>query len=124
MRQDDTLHVSLVLPHGPKAPHETRFPEPIEAHDGFISLPPFDSVLIPDPELVDGEVEVDWDQLITAKKRNEAEDKARHNQMAGAARIYLRDTDWYVTRQIETGADIPEDMAQKRRVARTVAGGF
>lgn len=35
-----------------------------------------------------------------------------------AARAYLRETDWYVVRQAETGAPIPMDVAMKRRAAR------
>ena len=35
-----------------------------------------------------------------------------------AARKYLADTDWYVTRKAETGKAIPDDIATKRQEAR------
>ena len=31
---------------------------------------------------------------------------------------YLKQTDWYVTRNAETGAEIPEDVLEKRAQAR------
>jgi hypothetical protein len=31
---------------------------------------------------------------------------------------YLKDSDWYVTRQAETGKPIPEDILTKRQAAR------
>jgi hypothetical protein len=35
-----------------------------------------------------------------------------------AARKYLAETDWYVTRKAETGKAIPDDIATKRQEAR------
>lgn len=37
------------------------------------------------------------------------------------AKQYLKKTDWYVTRQAETGAPIPDDISQKRTEARQTA---
>ncbi|WLH32685.1 hypothetical protein [Pseudomonas canadensis] len=37
---------------------------------------------------------------------------------AEEARRYLRDTDWYVLRQIETGQAIPDDIKSGRKAAR------
>lgn len=34
------------------------------------------------------------------------------------ARAYLTKTDWYVTRKLETGAEIPADIAKARQTAR------
>lgn len=40
------IHLTLVLPHGANAPHETRFPaafaEPMTVHSGPVPLPPYD----------------------------------------------------------------------------------
>ena len=36
------LHLTLILPHGANAPHETRFPDPIDAADGPIALPAYE----------------------------------------------------------------------------------
>lgn len=36
------LRLTLILPHGANAPHETRFPEPIDATDGPIALPAYE----------------------------------------------------------------------------------
>lgn len=42
-RIDGVLHLAILLPHGANAPHETRFPEPIEVtEDGVITLPLYD----------------------------------------------------------------------------------
>lgn len=40
-----------------------------------------------------------------------------------SARIYLKNTDWYVTRKTETGKAIPSDIATKRAQARIDADG-
>jgi len=37
------LTVPLILPHGARAPHATRFPAPIEAGDGPVDLPLFET---------------------------------------------------------------------------------
>lgn len=40
-RSGGRLRVPLILPHGPRAPRETLFPEPIEVtQDGPVALPP------------------------------------------------------------------------------------
>lgn len=42
-RLDGEIHLTLILPHGPNAPEETRFPEPIHVtDDGPVALPPYD----------------------------------------------------------------------------------
>lgn len=39
----DGWEITIVLPHGSDAPHETRFPEPIEVtEDGVVNLPPYE----------------------------------------------------------------------------------
>lgn len=39
-RIDGTLHITLILPHGPDASEEARFPDPIEnPGDGEVELP-------------------------------------------------------------------------------------
>jgi hypothetical protein len=43
-RIDGRLHLTLVLPHGPNAPPETRFPASLDlTADGPVELPPFDA---------------------------------------------------------------------------------
>lgn len=43
-RVDGELHFTLRFPHGPNAPHSTRFPEPIVVtEDGSVELPLYDS---------------------------------------------------------------------------------
>lgn len=48
------IHLTLLLPHGPAAPYETRFPtaftEALTVSDGLVPLPPYDSEL-EQPEL-------------------------------------------------------------------------
>ena len=44
LRRDGALHIGLVLPHGPDAPEETRFPMAITmVADGPVPLPPHTS---------------------------------------------------------------------------------
>ena len=35
-----------------------------------------------------------------------------------SARAYLRDTDWYVIRNIETGARVPNEVVERRAAER------
>lgn len=42
-RIDGEICLTLILPHGAKAPIETRFPEPIIATAGEVTLPLFDA---------------------------------------------------------------------------------
>jgi hypothetical protein len=52
-RIDGELHLRLILPHGSRAPGETRFPAPVTVTaDGPVPLPPFD---LTDPEPCDAE---------------------------------------------------------------------
>lgn len=41
-------------------------------------------------------------------------------QQKTEARQYLNDTDWYVTRKMETGIEIPEEVTIKRAEARAL----
>lgn len=42
-RIDGELHLALVMPHGARAPEETRFPAPLTVTtDGPVTLPPYD----------------------------------------------------------------------------------
>ena len=43
-------------------------------------------------------------------------------QKQAEARAYLNSTDWYVTRKLETGAEIPADVAKARQQARATLG--
>ena len=43
-RREGKVHLTLILPHGFNAPHETCFPLPIEvAEDGPVPIPPYDA---------------------------------------------------------------------------------
>lgn len=43
-RTDGELEMTLLLPHGPSAPEETRFPQPIiDPADGEVELPPYNT---------------------------------------------------------------------------------
>lgn len=45
-------------------------------------------------------------------------DQDERDRVSAEAHAYLRDTDWYVTRQIETGKPIPDEVREKREAAR------
>ncbi|QIH05132.1 MULTISPECIES: hypothetical protein [unclassified Pseudomonas] len=42
------------------------------------------------------------------------------DQKANEAREYLRQTDWLVVRKLETGKEVPADVAEKRAEARSL----
>jgi hypothetical protein len=53
-RSNGQLHLTLILPHGATAPHETLFPPPLRLErDGPVALPPAEAGpdLTPDPTL-------------------------------------------------------------------------
>ncbi len=57
---------------------------------------------------VDGVIVVDTEEeYIAEQKGNNKENRA-----------YLASTDWYITRNIETGVAIPADILTKRQIAR------
>lgn len=47
-RIDGEIHLTLVLPHGPNAPHSTRFPEYFDKYmtvtEGAVEIPAYDEV--------------------------------------------------------------------------------
>lgn len=49
-RISGSITLTLILPHGANAPHETLFPEPIDASDGPVTLPPYDAIQAPTQE--------------------------------------------------------------------------
>ena len=54
-RTDGEIVLSLLLPHGSRAPHETRFPQPITVTtDGPVELPIYDEPL-PEEEVIEDE---------------------------------------------------------------------
>lgn len=61
---------------------------------------------------------IDWSKKRTADQlasEGAAEEQARIN---AEARAYLASTDWYVTRQQETGVPIPDVVLTERAAAR------
>lgn len=66
-------------------------------------------------------IRVDW-----TKRESKADREARAKEEAleaerAAARRYLAETDWMVTRAMETGKPIPEDIKAARENARRTA---
>lgn len=55
-----------------------------------------------------------------AEVQAEAEEKKRAADRQRAL-SYLGETDWFVTRQAETGKPVPPDVAKKRAAARKTA---
>lgn len=60
-----------------------------------------------------GKIFLTPDQILEAEKR----------LLQERAKTYLKETDWYVVRKSETGADIPADVLEKRTQARIDASG-
>ena len=46
----------------------------------------------------------------------------QRNKLRTSAKKYLAETDWYVTRNAETGKAVPDDILAKRAQARLDAG--
>ncbi len=66
-------------------------------------------------------IKVDWTQRETdADRKAKAAVEARESKRA-AARRYLAETDWMVTRSIEIGKPIPDDVKAAREEARRLA---
>ncbi|QYW06485.1 hypothetical protein uan_073 [Pseudomonas phage UAntarctica] len=53
---------------------------------------------------------IDWDKVTEVTPEQESEAAAK----LLTAKLYLADTAWYVTRQIETGEEVPEDIKAAR----------
>jgi hypothetical protein len=54
----------------------------------------------------------------TAKQVKEEKEKQELIQSNHENQKILSETDWYVIRKQETGVDIPEDILEKRQLAR------
>lgn len=67
-------------------------------------------------DLTANEIEEVEAYLATIEEDPELTRKMAKNMQA---KHYLSNTDWYVIRQIETGAPIPETILENRRLART-----
>lgn len=61
---------------------------------------------------------IDFSKLITVEDRAKQEAEALAQVLCAEARAYLSETDWYVTRLIETGTEIPEEIRAQRDTAR------
>lgn len=55
--------------------------------------------------------------LSKLEKVRTSQDELIENERA-AAIAYLKETDWYVLRQVETGAPVPDEIKEKRLEAR------
>lgn len=63
------------------------------------------------PDFLDGYTFLGYDNGFIAEDN-------RQETINKNARAYLENTDWYVTRFIETGVQIPDEITQKRAEAR------
>lgn len=62
-------------------------------------------------------------KIKTAEDLRAEIDAAQRAERRAEALRYLAETDWLVTRQMETGKAIPADVAAKRAEARKTAQG-
>jgi hypothetical protein len=65
-----------------------------------------DGKIVSPQEVLDLQAQAELDKV-------EAEKKAE-------AQAYLNDTDWYITRQAETGVEIPQEVKNKRQECREI----
>ena len=64
--------------------------------------------------------EISIDEIQAINKAKEDEYKGSIEYKISEAKSYLISTDWYITRFIETGKEIPEDIKLKREEARAL----
>lgn len=62
----------------------------------------------------------DWVEGMPQKEIDHAVEKTRIYNQYVEAKLYLQETDWYVMRKIETGEEIPGDVAIKREESREI----
>ena len=55
---------------------------------------------------------------LTQKQVDEREAAKRQEEVNREARGYLSETDWYIVRNMETGAEVPKEILVKRAEAR------
>ena len=64
--------------------------------------------------------EISVEEIQAINKAKEDEYKNSIEYKISEAKAYLISTDWYITRFIETGKEIPEDIKLKREEARAL----
>ena len=57
--------------------------------------------------------------VVYTRKSDEQIAQQKANKDSQESLIYLSSTDWYVTRKMETGKEIPVEILEKREEART-----
>ena len=62
----------------------------------------------------------EWLKTNTALPQYTVEEiaKAEQDTINSEARQYLASTDWYITRQFESGVEVPKDILEKRKESR------
>lgn len=61
---------------------------------------------------------IDFSKIKTAEQKQLDAEHQAQEQINREARDYLAQTDWYITRQHETGVPVPDDVLEQRQVAR------
>lgn len=61
---------------------------------------------------------IDFSQIKTAEQKQLDAERQAQEQINREARNYLAQTDWYITRQHETGVPVPDDVLEQRQAAR------
>lgn len=57
---------------------------------------------------------IDWRQVHTREDKEAEEVENQRLSQIAEYKTYLTDTDWYYTRQMETGKEVPDDVVAKR----------
>lgn len=64
---------------------------------------------------------ISLEEIKALNQSKEDEYKASTEYKKAEALAYLASTDWYVTRKLEKGVEIPEEVTKKRDEAREIA---
>ena len=75
-----------------------------------------------DEVLEAGDVVIDTPEVTTLVITDEDIAIMERNKLRTSAKKYLSETDWYVTRNAETGKAVPDEILAKRAQARLDAG--
>lgn len=70
--------------------------------------------------VTEGVVKYKYKQLFTTETNEEKLEKVAKTILIQIASQYLASTDWYVTRKLEKGIEIPEEITKKRDAAREI----
>ena len=79
----------------------------------------YNTDIVPNPSFDNPRfIEGAWVDVSASDKASQETTEATRVNLVSTGSNYLKDTDWYITRNTETGKEIPADILAKRAQAR------